>query len=70
VDPQGCGECLRIGTGWVHLRLCLTCDHVGCCDLSPMRRARGHAFAVGYPIVQSSEPGEDWRWCYVDDSYV
>jgi hypothetical protein len=66
----GCEECLEHGTGWVHPRLCLTCGHVGCCDSSPMRHARGRAFAVGHPIVQSFEPGEDWRWCYVDESYV
>jgi hypothetical protein len=54
----------------VHLRLCLTCGHVGCCDSSPLRHARGHAFAVGHPIVASFEPGENWRWCYVDEKYV
>jgi uncharacterized UBP type Zn finger protein len=54
----------------VHLRLCLTCGHVGCCDSSPLRHARTHAFAAGHPIVQSFEPGEDWRWCYVDEAYV
>ena len=67
---EGCEECLQLGTGWVHLRLCLTCGHVGCCDSSPMRHARGHAFAIGHPIVESFEPGEDWRWCYVDEAYV
>jgi len=68
--PQGCEECLRRGTPCVHLRLCLTCGHVGCCDSSPMRDARGHAFATGHPIVKSSEPGQDWRWGYADESYV
>ncbi len=68
--PQGCEECLRLGTPWVHLRLCLTCGHVGCCDSSPMRHARGHAFAYEHAIVQSLEPGEDWRWCYVDETFV
>ena len=66
----GCEECLRIGSGWVHLRLCLTCGHVGCCDSSPNRHARGHAHVVGHPIVQSFEPGEDWRWCYVDQVFL
>jgi hypothetical protein len=66
----GCEECLRLGTRWVHLRLCLTCGHIGCCDSSPLRHARGHAYAIGHPIVQSFEPGEDWRWCYVDETYV
>jgi pyridoxine 4-dehydrogenase len=68
--PEGCEDCLCIGSEWVHLRLCLTCGHVGCCDSSPLRHARGHALTVGHPIVQSFEPGEDWRWCYVDESYV
>ena len=67
---NGCEECLRLGTPWVHLRLCLTCGHVGCCDSSPMRHARAHAHAVGHPIVQSMEPGEEWRWCYVHENYV
>jgi hypothetical protein len=67
---SGCLECLQLGTPWVHLRLCLTCGHVGCCDSSPMRHARGHAQALGHPIVRSFEPGEDWRWCFVDETYV
>ena len=68
--PHGCEECLRIGSSWVHLRLCLTCGRVGCCDSSPMRHARGHAQLSGHPIVSSLEPGESWRWCYVDENYV
>ncbi len=68
--PNGCEECMRLGTRWVHLRLCLTCGHVGCCDSSPMRHARQHANTRGHPIVQSMEPGEDWRWCYVHENYV
>jgi hypothetical protein len=67
---RGCEECLRIGTSWVHLRLCLTCGHVGCCDSSPMRHARAHARVVGHPIVRSLELGENWRWCYVDEAFV
>ena len=70
VDVPGCEDCLRIGGWWVHLRLCLTCGHVGCCDSSPNRHARRHAHAIGHPIVQSAEPGEDWRWCYVDETFV
>lgn len=70
LTPEGCAECLELGTDWVHLRLCLTCGHIGCCDSSPMRHARGHAMAIGHPITQSFEPGEDWRWCYVDQTYV
>jgi hypothetical protein len=64
--PQGCDECLRRGTPWVQLRLCRTCGHVGRCDSSPMRHARGH----GYAIVKSFEPGEDRRWCCVGESYL
>ena len=63
-------ECLRMGTPWLHLRLCLTCGHVGCCDSSPMRHARAHAGVIGHPIVRSLEPGEYWRWCYVDEAFV
>jgi uncharacterized UBP type Zn finger protein len=66
--PEGCEECLRTGSPWVHLRLCLTCGHVGCCDSSPNRHARRHAGVDGHPIVRSMEPGEDWRWCYVDEA--
>jgi hypothetical protein len=68
--PQGCADCLREGSSWVHLRLCLTCGQVGCCDSSPRRHARRHAQVYGHPIVASYEPGEDWRWCYVDESFV
>ncbi len=68
--PGQCEECVKLGSPWVHLRLCLTCGHVGCCDSSPNRHARLHARAVGHPIVQSAEPGEDWRWCYADETFV
>jgi uncharacterized UBP type Zn finger protein len=68
--PEGCEECLRIGSRWVHLRLCLTCGHVGCCDSSPNRHASRHAREVEHPIVRSFQPGEDWRWCYVDETFV
>ncbi|MFB8277424.1 UBP-type zinc finger domain-containing protein [Nocardia colli] len=68
--PQGCEECLQLGTPWLHLRLCLTCGHVGCCDSSPMRHARAHAAGVGHPIVESMEPGENWRWCYIHQNFV
>ncbi|MFF2246114.1 UBP-type zinc finger domain-containing protein [Arthrobacter sp. NPDC058130] len=67
--PQGCEECLSLGTPWVHLRLCLSCGHVGCCDSSPMRHARAHA-TESHPIVRSLEPGEDWRWCYPHEAFV
>ena len=67
---DGCEDCLREGTPWVHLRLCLTCGHVGCCDSSPRRHASAHWRAAGHPIVQSFEPDEDWRWCYVDGRVI
>jgi hypothetical protein len=66
----GCETCLLLGTPWVHLRQCLTCGEVGCCDSSPMRHARGHAATTGHAIVRSIEPGENWRWCYVDEEFV
>ncbi len=64
--PDGCEECLRDGTRWVHLRLCLTCGHVGCCDSSPERHADKHYAATDHPVMRSFEAGEAWRWCYVD----
>jgi ubiquitin-hydrolase Zn-finger-containing protein len=71
VDPPaefaGCEDCLRIGGRWVHLRVCRTCGHVGCCDSSPNQHASKHAAAASHPIVTSLEPGEDWSWCYVDE---
>jgi uncharacterized UBP type Zn finger protein len=69
VTPSGtgCKECLEIGGRWVHLRLCLSCGHVGCCDSSPNRHATKHFRASHHPIVRSFEPGEDWAWCYVDE---
>ncbi len=66
-SSAGCEDCLRIGGWWVHLRMCLTCGSVGCCDSSPNRHASKHAKAVGHPIVRSLEPGEDWVWCFVDE---
>ena len=72
VKPQtkGCEECLKTGSKWVHLRMCLECGHVGCCDSSPGRHARAHFHAAQHPIIQSAERGENWRWCFVDDTYV
>jgi uncharacterized UBP type Zn finger protein len=68
VEPnsRGCEECLRMGDTWVHLRLCLTCGHVGCCDSSKNKHATKHFHREKHPLVQSLEPGEDWIWCYVD----
>lgn len=68
--PGECEDCLRAGSRWVHLRLCLTCGQVSCCDSSPSKHATAHARAAGHPIVQSAEPGEDWRWCYPHQSLV
>lgn len=67
---QGCEECLKIGDSWVHLRLCLTCGHVGCCNDSKNKHAQKHFGSAHHPIIQSFEPGEDWLWCYVDEIYV
>jgi uncharacterized UBP type Zn finger protein len=67
---NGCQECLETGDPWVHLRLCLACGHVGCCDDSPNRHATGHFHATAHPVMKSFEPGEDWAWCYVDGKGV
>lgn len=68
--PQGCEECLRIGQGWVHLRLCLSCGHVGCCDESPGQHATKHFDRSGHPVIRSFQPGEDWGWCYIDELMI
>jgi CPA1 family monovalent cation:H+ antiporter len=65
--PEGCEECLRDGTRWVHLRLCLHCGHVGCCDSSPQKHATAHFHETDHPVMRSIEPGEAWRWCFVDE---
>ena len=61
-----CPECVEMGDRWVHLRLCLSCGEVNCCDSSPNRHATKHFHASGHPIMQSFQPGEDWLWCFVD----
>jgi uncharacterized UBP type Zn finger protein len=63
----GCEECLKVGDPWLHLRICLTCGKVGCCDDSPNKHATAHAREDGHPLIRSLEPGEEWSWCYVDD---
>jgi uncharacterized UBP type Zn finger protein len=63
----GCEECLRTGGQWVHLRMCMACGHIGCCDNSPGRHATGHWNSTGHPLIRSYEPGEDWWFCYPDD---
>jgi uncharacterized UBP type Zn finger protein len=64
---KGCEDCLRTGGRWVHLRACLTCGHIGCCDSSPNKHATKHFHATKHPIISSAEPGETWCWCYVDE---
>ncbi len=66
--PQGCEECLATGDQWVHLRLCLTCGHVGCCDDSKNKHATKHFRSVQHPVIRSFEPGETWRWCFADSA--
>jgi hypothetical protein len=66
-EVAGCEDCLREGTKWLHLRICLTCGHVGCCDNSPMRHATAHSHATEHPLIRSLEPGEEWSWCYIDE---
>ncbi len=67
---KGCEECLKTGGRWVHLRMCLVCGHVGCCDSSPGRHATGHFHETRHPVMRSIERGESWGWCYVDDAYL
>ena len=69
VEPSGngCVECLALGMGWVHLRRCTSCGHIGCCDNSQGKHATAHFHGESHPLIQSYEPGEDWYWCYVDD---
>ena len=64
--PGECGDCLRAGTSWVHLRMCVVCGHIACCDSSPERHASAHHQHSGHEVMRSAEPGEDWRWCFVD----
>ena len=67
---DGCEDCLRAGDSWVHLRMCLTCGHVGCCDSSQNRHARKHYHDHQHPLIRSVEPGETWAYCYVHDQYT
>jgi uncharacterized UBP type Zn finger protein len=67
---NGCEECLETGDTWVHLRECLVCGHVGCCDSSKNKHATKHFQQTKHPIMQSFEPGENWRWCYIDDAFL
>jgi uncharacterized UBP type Zn finger protein len=66
-NTKGCEECLKIGSSWVHLRMCLICGHVGCCDSSKHKHATKHYGHTSHPLMRSIEPGESWGWCYVDE---
>ena len=66
-DIAGCEDCLRIGATWVHLRMCETCGHIGCCDSYPNKHGTAHFKSTGHPVCRSAEPGEEWSWCYVDE---
>jgi hypothetical protein len=66
----GCEECLKIGSPWVHLRLCRTCGYVGFCDSSPNEHATKHFHATGHPIIEGYDPPEGWGWCYVDQQFI
>jgi len=67
---KGCEECLAMGDRWVHLRLCVHCGHVGCCDSSKNKHATQHNVSTGHAVIRSLEPGEDWMWCYAHDRQV
>ena len=69
-DKDYCEECIRSGSGWVHLRMCLICGHVGCCDSSPNHHASKHARAASHPVIASAERGERWLYCFPDDAFV
>jgi len=67
---KGCIGCLKTGDVWVHLRLCLTCGYVGCCNDSKNKHATKHFLKTNHPIIKSFEPGEEWMWCYIDDLFM
>ncbi len=69
-NSRRCEACAARGDTWVHLRMCLTCGSVGCCDSSPNRHAAAHVVSASHPIARSVEPGESWRWCYIDEEFV
>jgi hypothetical protein len=69
MTATGCEECLALGDTWVHLRLCESCGHVGCCNSSKNKHSIKHFLSTDHPIVRSFEPGEDWRWCHVDETF-
>ena len=65
--PNGCEECLKMGDRWLHLRICVSCGHVGCCDDSKNKHAAKHFHSTNHPLIKSFEPDEEWGWCYVDE---
>ena len=67
-EVPGCEDCLKTGDRWVHLRVCLSCGHVGCCDSSKNQHATRHHAETGHPIVRSAQSGEEWCWCYEDEA--
>jgi uncharacterized UBP type Zn finger protein len=69
-SAEGCEDCLKIGDKWVHLRMCLICGHVGCCDNSKNKHATKHFHAVNHPLIISMEPSEDWMWCFPDETLI
>ena len=69
-SAEGCEDCLKTGDSWVHLRICMTCGHVGCCESSKNKHAFKHYHETGHPIVRSMEPGEYWAWCYIDNLFI
>jgi hypothetical protein len=69
-SARGCEECLKMGSSWLHLRLCRSCGHVGCCDQSPNKHATAHFHAVHHPIIEGYDPPEGWGYCYVDDVFI
>ena len=70
LKSNGCEECLVLGWSWVRLRMCLSCGHVGCCDSSKGKHAAAHFHATSHPLMRSIERGEDWGWCYIDETYI
>lgn len=68
-SARGCEDCLKAGDTWVHLRLCRTCGHVGCCDQSRNKHATAHFHATGHPIIEGYDPPQGWFWCYVDEEF-
>jgi uncharacterized UBP type Zn finger protein len=69
-SSNGCEECLAMGDTWVHLRMCLVCGHVGCCNTSKNKHATKHFESSNHPLVESAQPGEEWRWCYLDQVFI